>query len=46
MVFNENSYLARLWANKVLDENNNTTIEDVPELFNLKEVVESLTNKE
>lgn len=46
MVFDENSFLVELWLNKVLDENNNLTIDDVPELFNLKEVVTELVARQ
>lgn len=44
-MFNENSYLVKIWLEKVRDEESNITIDDVPVLFNLKEVVESLINK-
>lgn len=46
MVFNENSYLVRIWAEKVTDEKSGVTINDIPELFNLKEVVLLLITQE
>ena len=36
-MFNENSIVARIWAEKVKD--GTYTLEQVPDLYNLKEVV-------
>lgn len=46
MIFNKDSYLVKLWLNKVKDKNSNITIDNVPTLFNLKEVVQSLIIEE
>lgn len=44
-MFNENSYLVKIWLEKIQDQNSGIIIDDVPALFNLKEVVQSLFNK-
>ncbi|WIV10553.1 hypothetical protein [Proteiniborus sp. MB09-C3] len=46
MIFTENSFLVRMWLDKVKDINSGIKIDDVPALFNLKEVVLSLLNRE
>ena len=42
--FTEKSYIAITWAGKVL--NGEYTLEQVPDLFNLREVVKSIIEKE
>ena len=41
-MFNKNSFLVQLYAKKI--NSNEITIEDVPELFNLREVIKSVIN--
>lgn len=41
-MFNKNSFLVQLYAKKI--NSNEITIEDVPELFNLREVTKSVIN--
>lgn len=46
-MFNEKSYLVKIWLEKIQDADSEITVDDVPELFNLKDVVLSLIkNKE
>lgn len=42
MIFDENSFLVRLYVKKINESNGTMTIEDVPKLYNLREVVEKL----
>lgn len=46
MVFDEKSSLVKIWVEKVNDQGSGVTIDDVPKLFNLKNVVLSLLNEE
>ena len=39
-MFNQNSFLVKLWARKINE--GEVTLDNVPQLFNLKEVVEEL----
>lgn len=39
MTFTKNSGLVKVWVSLVLDENSPYELADVPELFNLKDVV-------
>lgn len=43
-MFNKNSFLVQLYAKKI--NSNEITIEDVPELFNLREVIKSVINSQ
>lgn len=40
-MFNENSGLVKIWL-RLLTQDNNYTIEDVPDIDNLKEIIISL----
>lgn len=42
MIFNKDSHLVGIWLKAIQDDSNSITLEDVPDLYNLKEVVESL----
>lgn len=44
MIFDENSFLVRLYVKKINESNGTMTTEDVPQLYNLREVVEKLIN--
>lgn len=46
MIFDKNSFLVKIWLDKVNNNESNITINNVPMLFNLKEVVQSLIIKE
>lgn len=42
MIFNEDSYLVQLYVKKIKEDG--FRLEDVPNLFNLREIVESVIN--
>ncbi len=44
MVLTENSGLVKIWCQRVRD--NKATLEDVPKLFNLKDVVTEIIERE
>lgn len=46
MNFTENSMLVQLWVKWLTKENSPYTLEDVPNLYNLKEVVEGVVNNQ
>jgi hypothetical protein len=41
-MFNENSQIAKTWVNLITNQNDSYTRENVPNLFNLREVVYSM----
>ena len=43
-MFNKDSGLVQVWVRLLKEENSGYTIEDVPEISNLREVVASLLN--
>lgn len=43
-MFNEKSGLVKVWVGLVLNPNNEYTIDDVPKIGNLQEVVASVVN--
>ena len=43
-MFNKDSGLVQVWVRLLKEENSGYTIEDVPEISNLREVVYSLLN--
>lgn len=43
-MFNKDSGLVQVWVRLLKEENSGYTIEDVPEISNLREVVSSLLN--
>ena len=45
-MFNKNSGLVKIWVGLVLNPENEYTIEDVPKISNLQEVVTSVINGE
>lgn len=45
-MFNEKSGLVKIWVGLVLNPENNYTIDDVPNISNLKEVVAAIVNGE
>lgn len=45
-MFNKNSGLVKIWVGLVLNPENEYTIEDVPKISNLQEVVASVINGE
>jgi len=46
MIFNENSGLVLIWVRLIKNPNNNFTIDDVPNISNLKDIVEQILNRE
>ena len=44
MIFTKDSGLVKVWVGLVLNPNSNYEIKDVPELYNLKEVVIEVIN--
>jgi len=45
-MFNKNSGLVKIWVGLVLNPENDYTLEDVPKISNLQEVVTSVVNGE
>lgn len=46
MIFNENSGLVIVWVRLIKNPNNNFSINDVPDISNLKEIVEQILNRD
>lgn len=44
MIFTKDSGLVKVWVGLVLNPNSNYELKDVPNLFNLKEVVTEVVN--
>lgn len=45
-MFNKNSGLVKVWVGLVMNPNNEYTLEDVPKIGNLQEVVTAVVNGE
>lgn len=44
-MFNKDSAIVKIWVKNINDSNSNYTLEDVPKLLNLHDVVSSIVNQ-